>query len=37
MSPRLALHLLGIPQLNLDNTLITTDRRKAVALALNEY
>src|SRR5687767_11684265 len=32
MSPRLALHFLGIPQLYLDNTPITTDRRKAVAL-----
>jgi len=32
MSPHLALHFLGIPQLNLDDTPITTDRRKAVAL-----
>ena len=32
MSPRLALHFLGIPELLLDNTPITTDRRKAVAL-----
>ena len=32
MSPRLALNFLGIPQLYLDNTPITTDRRKAVAL-----
>ena len=37
MSPRLALQFLGIPQINLDNTPITTDRRKAVALALNEH
>ena len=32
MAPRLALHFLGIPELTLDNTPITTDRRKAVAL-----
>ncbi|HKY54529.1 MAG TPA: BTAD domain-containing putative transcriptional regulator, partial [Anaerolineales bacterium] len=32
MSPRLALHFLGIPELILDNTSITTDRRKAIAL-----
>ena len=32
MSPRLALSFLGIPQLNLNDTPITTDRRKAVAL-----
>ena len=32
MSPRLALHFLGIPELILNNTPITTDRRKAVAL-----
>jgi predicted ATPase/DNA-binding SARP family transcriptional activator len=32
MSPRLALHFLGIPELILDDTPITTDRRKAVAL-----
>jgi DNA-binding SARP family transcriptional activator len=32
MSPRLALHLLGIPELIFDNTPTTTDRRNAVAL-----
>ena len=32
MSPRLALHFLGPPQINLDDKLIRTDRRKAVAL-----
>ena len=32
MSPRLALHFLGLPQLYLDDTPVTTDRRKAVAL-----
>ena len=32
MSPRLVLQFLGIPQINLDNSPITTDRRKAVAL-----
>ena len=32
MSPRLALHFLGTPELKLDDTPTTTDRRKAVAL-----
>jgi predicted ATPase/DNA-binding SARP family transcriptional activator len=32
MPPRLALYFLGIPELKLNNTPITTDRRKAVAL-----
>ena len=32
MSPRLALQFLGPPQINLEDSLITTDRRKAVAL-----
>ena len=32
MSPRLALHLLGPPKLEIDDSPITTDRRKALAL-----
>jgi predicted ATPase len=32
MSPRLALHFLGHPQINLDDKPVSTDRRKAVAL-----
>lgn len=32
MSPRLALSFLGVPELILDNTPVTTDRRKVVAL-----
>lgn len=32
MSPRLALHLLGFPKLEIDGSPIITDRRKALAL-----
>ena len=32
MSPQLALHFLGTPQLSLDNSPVAAERRKAVAL-----